>query len=928
MLLFNVFVLANYKDKKYLLKNEFMHFLKVCFSIIVLSITSFLYSQSIKRYSHNSLAEKIYLQLDNDVYTTNKTIWFKAVIANAVAHETLLSSGVLYVDLISAEEKVIESKIIKISEGIGRGYFDLNTGFKEGLYQIRAYTEWNRNFEADFVFKKYIQIFSAEEPKNSNVILENLRLIDTLEGSTRFKIDIYPKRFDNNDKNDLKVTVSFDKEQETVQLKKGKNNKYLLDYTLPAINSLINLKLQTQNGLSYTTSFSVNPNYLEVQFFPEGGDLIDQLSCKVGLKATGFNGFGKYVEGDIVDENNNLVSTFKSNRLGMGNFILNEIDISKTYHAIVRDSLKTILKKIPLPKVIKSGYSLEVNSDDKNIFVGVRLNKQNPKTVILKGATRGYEYFVENKNLINGECSYIIAKDKFPEGVIAFTVLDDFNKPVSERLFFNTREENRIDLSINLDKLSYKQRDQVNLTIENNHNSDANNLSTSILVLDKDSSGELQYSRENLLSYFLLSSDLKGHIESPGSYFRDNIDLDIDDLMLTQGWRKYKYRKPLDKLNYTLEKSLEVKGVVSVNNSKLEKEEVDILLMVFDRKPITYAKTIVSPGSFRFRLEDMYGDYKEFLTKSLTDFKKKNKKVKIAISKKQQLPISFDFKNRDIGIKDSLIEKVVKANQFQKYRQDKYYKDYYGVTKLDEVVVDAYKLTPEREKVNKKYGKPNIVIDGKDIQEKEPKWSNGLYSALRHGFQDKIIIRRSPNGNFYAEDPSQRTLVVVDGIPVKEQDLDLVQYIRSDEITSFEIINNARNFKALIAEVYSTFPPYGITDGCVLAIYTNSKKGLFGALKSTKKVEIQSIPVFATNKEFYAPIHNVINKIDWSNPDLRSPLFWKPEIKFNQKGIATLSFYNSDKTGDFLIILETISNTGKIGYKEITYNVITNDFND
>jgi hypothetical protein len=40
-----------------------------------------------------SFAEKIYLQLDSKVYTTDKTIWFKSIVTNAIDHTpTTLSS--------------------------------------------------------------------------------------------------------------------------------------------------------------------------------------------------------------------------------------------------------------------------------------------------------------------------------------------------------------------------------------------------------------------------------------------------------------------------------------------------------------------------------------------------------------------------------------------------------------------------------------------------------------------------------------------------------------------------------------------------------------------------------------------------------------------------------------------------------------------
>ena len=57
--------------------------------------------------------------------------------------------------------------------------------------------------------------------------------------------------------------------------------------------------------------------------------------------------------------------------------------------------------------------------------------------------------------------------------------------------------------------------------------------SLSLLVINKDQLGKIQSTRQNILSYFLLSSELRGEIENPGYYFNGNQDKldDLDALM-------------------------------------------------------------------------------------------------------------------------------------------------------------------------------------------------------------------------------------------------------------------------------------------------------------------------------------------------------------------------------------------------------------
>ena len=89
---------------------------------------------------NSAFAEKIYLQLDRKVYTNGDTVWFKCIITNASENIPSVLSNVLYVELINADKKLIQKKLIKIENGIGQGNFDLDKKITKGNYLIRAYT--------------------------------------------------------------------------------------------------------------------------------------------------------------------------------------------------------------------------------------------------------------------------------------------------------------------------------------------------------------------------------------------------------------------------------------------------------------------------------------------------------------------------------------------------------------------------------------------------------------------------------------------------------------------------------------------------------------------------------------------------------------------------------------------------------------------
>ena len=64
-----------------------------------------------------------------------------------------------------------------------------------------------------------------------------------------------------------------------------------------------------------------------------------------------------------------------------------------------------------------------------------------------------------------------------------------------------------------------------------------------------------------------------------------------------------------------------------------------------------------------------------------------------------------------------------------------------SINELDEVLISDYELTPQRQKVMDTYGKPDVVIDGREIERKANEYSRGLYGVLRQAFGDKISFQ-------------------------------------------------------------------------------------------------------------------------------------------------------------------------------------------
>lgn len=904
--------------------------MKKLLQIIILTLSFSLFLPSVARAqrdninSNSYLPEKIYLQLDGKVYTTDKTIWFKSIVVNADDHAPTKLSGVLYVELIGPDEKIIEKKVIKLENGIGDGFFDLYKNYPEGLYLIRAYTKWDENFGTDFFFKEYIQVFVPSLKAKPDPI-SNVTLVEKQNNQHQLIAYFDPYSIDSLHKKDLTIFITLDDKKDSLVIKKNDDNKYMIDYTIPDECQFVTLQMQTKNLCRYSKTIVLNEDRFDLQFFPESGELVNGLPGKVGFKALDFNGKGKSVEGEIVNENGEVVIQFKSNQLGMGSFILTKVDINTTYFARIKSKSDEQLSNLyPLPKITLQGNVLSVIKNGEKILITASSNYLKNDSIYVRASCRGTIYFDIKGQLQEGVLRFTLPADKLPEGITSFTMMDNLMQPVAERLYFNERLENRVNIAIYPEKDIYTQRELTKLNIKTtNNNGEPVNANLSLLVLNKEQMGQIQSMRQNILSYFLLSSDLKGEIENPGFYFNEdnNSYNDLDALLLTQGWRKYLYAKPADKIRFQPETKLTVAG--SVGGIFFQKKKsAELTLMTFGHHKSVQIQTTDSSGRFNFNINDEYGQNLNILIQSANKAGKKNNYT-IVLDKKESPAVSFNH-IISVGKVDSVVRRLVEKNIAQKKVEDTYRLSS-GIL-LGEVKVEAYKMTPARKKVMLEIGKPSKVISGEEIQKKEEKWSFGLYSVIQAKFPDIIIHRYlgyNEAGYLWAQvRKSEATLVVIDGITVRKEDYSLIPNIPPSEVSSFEIIEYAKNFAKIFREFNPEANPlYPPSHGDIIAIYTYGGNGIYGALKPVGIIQA-AVPVFSAPREFYAPKYENLQASDWYKPDLRALIYWEPKLIVDSLGKVSSTFYNADKTGEMEVVVEAISEDGKIGYQELTYNVI------
>ena len=897
--------------------------MKIWYNLVYYFLLSLpIFSQENNKAIDLSVAEKIYLQLHSNAYAMDQDIWFKAIVTGTENHMPSNLSRLLYVDLIGPNSHIEAHRLVKLTQGIGQGAFELNRDMPQGRYMIRAYTQWNRNFGDDFIFRAYVDLYAPNQ-NNKNPI-EGFSVVKKEDGRWTLTGLLRPQVLGSESERQLQVYLDWGKDKDTITVNRKGRDLYPLVYEVPENLDWVRLTLDTEQGPRHTKTIVLDTPPLDLQFFPEGGEIIQGFRNKIGFKAVGLDGKGKQVQGDVLDDKGQKVASFKSNHLGMGFFFV-EADSTSTYNAkiVYSDSLETEVT-YPLPKVVSKGSILSVGRAKDKIRIQVESNYLNDR-VFIKASCRGTDYYLMEGPLREGRLSYHLPSSKLPEGVIVFTLMDEERIPVAERLYFNESEHDRLDISLSTDKKHYGRKEATKLDIEvSGKGSAPTTTDLSILAINKEHWH--QGKGETIRSYFLLTSELRGELEEPDYYFREDGPTnynDLDALLLTQGWRRYKH--PIRRQGgrfYWPQQALEIKGTLRTGFPKRELVNgADISLVTFGEAPSFYAQETDSMGRFHFLLDDAYGKRMKVLLNS-----------KDQEGKKTNYTILMDTLNRPkveyepiISVEkvDPVAQAVVKA-QKERQKTEAIFDSLYGVTQLDEVVVEGYRLTPERQKAYKQFGEPDVVIEGDVLRSKEKKWSYGLYSILMFEYGDQVTIEQFSDGFMLAHVIGGRgepTLLVVDGKLLTKEEYEFVPQMPPGIVESVEIIKYAKFFVKQYLTVFpETDPLEAPTLGHIISVYTKGGVGIHGTDRPAPGTMESTIEIFSPEKEFYAPKYDRPAE-DNQKPDLRSLIHWAPSIRTDQNGRASVSFYNGDVAGDYIIVVEAISKDGRIGYQEKKYTV-------
>ena len=675
---------------------------------------------------------------------------------------------------------------------------------------------------------------------------------------------------------------------------------------------------------AFSDSISYESNKPEISFFPEGGSLVDNVTSKVAFKAVDDHGYGQYVSGKIYSSVGEKVGEFKSAHKGMGSFSLTPVPGLK-YFAIIQTITGDSLK-FELPNSFSTGVVLAISENrKKELAISLRTNSQTLPSILdhdlsLAVSARNISLKTYSFRMKSLNSFFNLPTDDIPDGIVMLTLSGEDNIPLCERLVYIQNNE-EVKVKVEAEKSEYNKRDSVSLKISLMDNSTIpQDAFLSLSATDSIFTDNSSRFPSNISSWFLLESDVHGPVEEPSYYFDpSNAErlIDLDLLLLTQGWRDFEWKYKINA--YPPENGFTISGRVrkKLANKSVKNSMVNIAIFKTG-KPLIRVVPVDSSGRFCLKEEDVTGsanliasvtgeqdDLKGWLL--LDSLKYSPAQVKPGV----YLRNSIENNDQNINADQTFTENQITNKSLHTYIQ-------YG--EIRESIQKKYKLsdtiTP---------GEVNIIAKRQD----KPESARALSRRYLRGTPDVELVI-TPDMQFYNNayyliknkflapvkgvrlgHRLEHPLYMIDDNTASESDIEAlpVRWIERIDVVNDEISNQAIKTPMEFEEIRvdgKTVHVFGYTDGAISIILKKDKDIADNTIYHSVNVKFSG---FNEPRIFYSPKHHATLESDYK-PDLRTTLFWKPNIEVENNKEVLLNYYNGDNPSIVKVIVEGITTGG------------------
>ena len=660
-----------------------------------------------------------------------------------------------------------------------------------------------------------------------------------------------------------------------------------------------------------------------VGFYPEGGYLVPGHDCCVGFKAEGDDGGSVTIRGVLKNDRDEILDTLHTLHAGMGVVHFTPRRDESYYAECTMADGKT--KRFDLPPARPDACVLKVLQTDESFTVQVQSAQPLPDDLRLLVHCRGNLCYYERWN--RSLPSLIFERAQLPGGVLQILLLDKAGNALSERLVFNRGHETAAT-TLELTG-SMKQRTKVQLEVTATE-PDGTPATGNVSIAVTDRTAVPAPRSGSIYSTLLLTSDLRGYIETPDWYFAPGTAMRttaLDALLLTQGWRRYdvpavmreEYADPI----YPLEVGQELQGRITKAGLWNRKKRLDRYEMRMIAPKWKYSQLAEIDKEGRFTLNGF-----DFPDSTLYVLRPAAAKGLLPEATVKIVQDSFP----DVGVLPRTSEVVAKKPYVA---QARYYIEQRGQTDMRNILIDTV-----------------VVVHHKHLESKRPE-----HRLASHTWTDEDI-KESGAGtilDFISRMPGiimRGTTILYRQQPVKfmldgyiEAPLSEILYVRPKSLSPGAKMKFGANQTAMsqprvifYQDDYDELPGFlwyplnivkrvDLIEGSNMVLWgdVGDSRGMISITTKTGSeldAVSQTLPArdvgfssplgYQTPAEFYAPTYPTEKARRSMVPDYRTTLYWNPAVELDETGHAVVELYTSDAPADYNVTAEGVTREGKI----------------
>ena len=654
---------------------------------------------------------------------------------------------------------------------------------------------------------------------------------------------------------------------------------------------------KTKKGTTPNQDLSLSKDLWKISVYPEGGHLSLGAANKIVIHVK--NNFGEPVssKGWLLSKNEERVMEIQTFANGLGEFIFIP-EVNNSYSVLLNDENgHSQSLSIPPPK---NNYGLSINrftNDFLRIQVRLDTNVKVDQELNLLVQQNGQVFYAVKLKASKSDALLSIPTEVLGDGVSEITLFSAEMQPLAYRNFFYINPSRRLPVELKMDKQSYSTREKVIVTVHSGFETDTFRVASLSAAVTHDEKVPYDDSdADNILSYLLLKPSLNEETQVPWTaILKSNKDKtkEVDDLMLTVGrngvWDK------LDKMEieYPVEKSMQISGWVTKLNEK---------------KPVPFAKVIllsaqhslfldtIADENGRFRFDRLFfDDEAKFVVQARGEKGQKHLVIHLdslqnhdAIQKKNSLEISSGPKEAEEQYKKSntdRLQEMMRAGNLEK-----------GII-LSDVEVKVQKKS-HSSNLNGP-GNADQILEAKDLET-----CPSLIMCLQGRLTGVVFQGGVPYSTRSMGTPMG---LIVDGMQMEGSE---IEFVNPSDIETIEVLRNGHYLT-----MYGSFGSGGL-------IIITTKRGDGGRPISnyTPGLVTYSPKGFSPMREFISPDYTSSTQKYIAN-DLRSTIYWKPNLVSDKDGETSFEFHTSDQPGKYRIIVQGIDIEGKLGYSMLEFDV-------